>query len=207
VFRSPRAGKLRVEIFQVFPECRSIGFFSQRVRAGANRVKFTGRFRGRRLPPGTYELRAADERIPVVVRKRRPPVRIRPDRVKSVCPQSTSTGAFERPILAGVSRTQPPGSPSPSVAPKTSEVAPPPTPAQRVLGVTEEIAESIAELHPAFFVLLALAIMLLAVASVPASAIPHRTAATAVAHRRIELTLAGALALGVVVAAYLVVLT
>jgi hypothetical protein len=62
-------------------------------------------------------------------------------------------------------------------------------------------------------VLLGLAIVLLAVASVPAAAIPNHTAAAAVAHRRIELTLAGVLALArvlalaIVVTAYLVVLT
>lgn len=70
-----------------------------------------------------------------------------------------------------------------------------------------EVAESIAELHPAFFALLAIAVALLAVASVPAAIVPHPATASMVARRRIELTLAGVAALVVVVAAYLVELT
>lgn len=47
---------LRVTIFRVFPSCRRIGAFGVRADRGVNRVRFAGRFRGRRLPDGGYRL-------------------------------------------------------------------------------------------------------------------------------------------------------
>jgi hypothetical protein len=47
---------LRVTIFRVFPSCQRIGAFSIRADRGVNRVRFAGRFRGRRLPDGGYRL-------------------------------------------------------------------------------------------------------------------------------------------------------
>jgi hypothetical protein len=56
VFHLARPAVLRVTIFRVFPSCRRIGAFSVRGDRGVNRVRFAGRFRGRRLPDGGYRL-------------------------------------------------------------------------------------------------------------------------------------------------------
>ena len=56
VFELPRAALLRVTVRRVFPSCKVMGSFRVRARAGVNRLRFSGRLRGRPLPPGTYRL-------------------------------------------------------------------------------------------------------------------------------------------------------
>jgi len=198
VFRLPDAGPLRVEIVQVAPSCRRVGTLTLRGRAGVNRFRFAGRFRGRALPPGTYVLSAAGKRVPVAVRRSGPPVRLRT--------LATNACSFAAAVEThpGESRLR-----STGIAAPIRETPPPrPDPRRDVLGFSgvAEAAESIAELHPAFFVLLGLAVALLAIASIPSTVIPHPAAATAVAKRRIELTLTGVIALAAVITAYLLVL-
>jgi hypothetical protein len=54
-FRLSRPAKVE---FRVMGPHREIGRFSVRGRRGANRLRFTGRLRGRSLPPGPYRLMA-----------------------------------------------------------------------------------------------------------------------------------------------------
>ncbi len=56
IFRLTKPALLRVTIVRVFPSCERIGSFSVRARAGVNRIRFRGRFRGRALPVGGYRL-------------------------------------------------------------------------------------------------------------------------------------------------------
>jgi hypothetical protein len=56
VFKLTRRTLVRFTIVRVYPSCKRIGSFSVHARAGANRVRFNGRFRGRALPAGTYRL-------------------------------------------------------------------------------------------------------------------------------------------------------
>jgi hypothetical protein len=56
VFSLTRPTLVRFTIARVYPSCERVGMFSVRAQAGANRVRFNGRFRGRALPAGTYLL-------------------------------------------------------------------------------------------------------------------------------------------------------
>jgi hypothetical protein len=56
VFRLARPALLRITIVRVYPTCRVVGAFTVRARAGTNRIRFRGRFRGRPLPAGGYRL-------------------------------------------------------------------------------------------------------------------------------------------------------
>jgi hypothetical protein len=56
VFRLARPALLRITIVRVYPTCKVVGAFTVRARAGANRIPFRGRFRGRPLPAGGYRL-------------------------------------------------------------------------------------------------------------------------------------------------------
>jgi hypothetical protein len=197
-FPEAREGSFRVRVLQVSPVCRTRGTMGGR----DGRVRFRGRLDGRALPPGVYVLSVDDTRVAVAVRRNRAPVRVRT--FHNACAD-----------LAAVESSQPVGGTAlRAAAPAIPAATPPPAattdpnPHRDVLGVTVgDISESIAELHPAFFVLLGLAVALLAVASVPAAVVPNQSAAAVLAQRRIELTLAGIAALAVVVVAYLLVLT
>ena len=56
IFRLSRPAVLRITIVRVYPSCERLGSFTVRARAGVNRVRFRGRFRGRALPAGGYRL-------------------------------------------------------------------------------------------------------------------------------------------------------
>jgi hypothetical protein len=57
-------GRLEFSVLGKAPQCRRLGTFSRKVRRGVNRIRFTGRLRGRLLPPGTYTI------VPELVRGR-----------------------------------------------------------------------------------------------------------------------------------------
>ena len=57
-FRLPAAAHVLLAVTQISPACRVEGTFAVRGHRGVNRVVFTGRLGGRRLPPGTYRISA-----------------------------------------------------------------------------------------------------------------------------------------------------
>jgi hypothetical protein len=74
----------------------------------------------------------------------------------------------------------------------------------RVLGTTIDSVKSVVTgLHPAVYVLLAMAIAALATATLPAAAVPSPWLGATLARRSAELTLAGTMALVTVIVAYL----
>jgi hypothetical protein len=76
-----------------------------------------------------------------------------------------------------------------------------------VLGTAfTDAAEAAASLHPAFYVLLALAMVALVFATVPARAVPVATAGAVLARHRATVTLAGTLCLLFVIVVYWVTL-
>jgi hypothetical protein len=78
-----------------------------------------------------------------------------------------------------------------------------PGPIPHVLGTAfTEAAEAAASLHPAFYVLLGLAMAALAAATLPARVLPVATAGAALARHRAAVTLAGTLCLLLVIVVY-----
>jgi hypothetical protein len=84
---------LRITVVRVYPTCSRIGSFTVRARAGVNRIRFTGRLRGRPLPAGGYRLivraRGAPRdaaAVPIVVARGRPnSAAVRKARTASAC--------------------------------------------------------------------------------------------------------------------------
>lgn len=56
VFKLTQRALVRFTIVRVHPSCERVGSFSVSAHTGTNQVRFSGRFRGRALPPGTYLL-------------------------------------------------------------------------------------------------------------------------------------------------------
>jgi hypothetical protein len=167
-----------------------------------NRFRFDGRVGRRTLRDGTYtaETPSGVVRFAIVRGK---PTRD-PDRLaQSVCPPPAplSDGRRSSVVPLGSSSVAPP--PTSSGSGGVNE----PGPLPRVLGTyLREAAEAAVSLHPAFYLLLALAIVSLAAATLPARAVPVTAAGAAIARRRAELTLAGTLSLLTVIVAYWVTL-
>lgn len=78
-----------------------------------------------------------------------------------------------------------------------------PGPLPQVLGTAfSDVAEAAASIHPLFYLLLALAIVALAAATVPARVVPVASAGAVLARHRAAVTLAGTLCLLVVIVVY-----
>jgi hypothetical protein len=227
-FRLPKRGLVVFQVRQLAPVCRTAGVFRVRGHAGANRVRFTGRVRGRLLPPGTYELRARGlpnvrVRIAVLGRKGTARDAARVLKAKSVCAPEVLVSA------AAISAAAPLGPPAPArpasaPAPATGGVAGEtagPTgsagksdnkggrpSAGEALGAISRGAERAGPLGLALIIAgIGAAILLLGTASLPPTAARGPWLAGLVADRRLELALAGAVMLLVVTLAYLVAIS
>jgi hypothetical protein len=179
-------------------------------RPGVNLIRFNGRLGKRWLHDGTYVLVTPTMRIRFAV------VGGRPTRKKDRLQPSTCREGVEVFFAGG---SVPIGSAAaglvdgesvpvsdagitdvglPKVLP-TGESGP-----SKVLGTTiDEVKNVVTGLHPAFYVLLAMAIAALATATLPASSVPSPWLGATLARRRAELTLAGTMALVTVIVAYL----
>jgi hypothetical protein len=195
---------------QISPFCRRAGLIRVNARPGVNLIRFNGRLGKRWLHDGTYVLVTPTMRIRFAV------VAGRPTRKKTRLQPSTCREGVEA-FLAGES--VPIGSAAAGLVGSESvpvteagitDVGPPkvlPTgesgPSE-VLGTTiDEVKNVVTGLHPAFYVLLAMAIAALATATLPASSVPSPWLGATLARRRAELTLAGTMALVTVIVAYL----
>jgi type IV secretory pathway TrbD component len=194
-------------VSQVWPVCRTAGHFSYRGHAGLNRVRFNGRVGSRQLGAGTYRISARTRagrtvrRMTLVVVDAGAPTRAQLAAARSadVCSATAgSTGASNMGGLAAerLQRSlQPKGQPSASGAVKGS------TTHSGVLAASlEKTAEA---LRPVIVALLALAILLLAVASLPRAAVPGPRFHDVLTRHRVDLAGVGAVALAAVVIVFL----
>jgi hypothetical protein len=202
-------------VLRVAPDCKQVGRFRVVGRAGVNRVPFTGRLRGRFLPPGTYRIRArtlprgralAETRLVIFERKPHA-AELRAARAANTCRGAdelfdgvTGTGAGAK-LVTG-----------PSLAERNSGVAIQVQSADRergrglpagVLGVQfSRAAEAVKKIHPLLYVLLGVAIALLALAAIPVRYVPSARLAALLAYRRSTVVIAGAAMLAAVSVMY-----
>jgi hypothetical protein len=198
------SGRIRIPLTQVAPVCRDAGHLLFEAKRGVNRFRFDGRPGRRPLRDGTYvaDTPSAQVRFAIVRGK---PTRDPDELDPSVCPPPSLLSDGRRssiaPAAPGASTSPPPVADADDDEGAGSRSLP------RVLGTSlTEAAEAAASLHPAFYVLLALAITALGAATLPARTLPAAGAGAAVSRRRAELTLGGTLALLTVIVAYWVTL-
>ena len=199
---------------QVSPGCVGIGHFTFAGRRGLNRVRFAGRLHGRRLEPGTYRISARTangrivRRIRLVIVDGAAPSRaeLQALRTANTCRDmtqaetSSATGSFP-----SSSAGEPPASrrvaQGPEASPGLAPLRGADLPSRGVLAsAVEQTARAI---QPVLVALLALAILLLAVASLPNVAVPDRRVNDMLARHRGEIAGLGAAALVAVALTFL----
>jgi hypothetical protein len=163
---------------QVSPACVGIGHFTVLARAGVNRVRFAGAVRGQRLAAGTYRISIRTSsghvvrRVTLVVVDGRAPSRdeLRALRLANTCAAGTS-GATSS-TTGPTSTLKTPGPPTVSPGKGAAEGLAPHGPGLHgILG--SSVAKTAHAIQPFLVALLALAILLLAVASLPRTAVPE----------------------------------
>jgi hypothetical protein len=209
VFVLSRAADVVFAVDQVSPACRRIDRFSVAGHAGVNRVRFGGRMHGRQLAAGTYRISARTvsgrivRRITLVVVSGPAPSRdeLSSLRAENVCEGGardaslTATGA----TVAGVGPT---GPPSQSQVNRPGLSLPhPPNLNSGVLGST--VRRTAKALQPLLVALLAVAILLLGLASLPRAAVSEPRLDYLLAQHRAEITALGAATLVAVALAFL----
>ena len=204
VFRLRRRGVVHFVVTQVSPACRRVGTFSVRAHRGLNKVLLRGRLHGRPLPVGTYLLTATVRGRPIVgvtivVTASRPTAReVAQARRRNTC----ASVLVQRVFYSTTIFRQPVGMRGPVGAPQTTaEASRPaqmkaasavPAPA-KVLGAEFSKSARDSDLRRLFlFAAAGLAILLLALAVLPATAVSDPRFGMFVERRRIELALAGA---------------
>ena len=200
-------------LIRVAPDCRTVGRFRVKGHAGQNRVPFRGRIKGRALRPGTYVIRArtlparrALTETKLVIFKRRPlPAELAAAQASNTCGSSGDTSSSST-LGSGAE----PGASDPGklqVKRGGNESGPirlrPIKNPVGVLGVSfTRAADAVKEVPPLLFVLLGIAIGLLAAAALPLRFVPSARLAAALAYRRTVVAMAGAVMLGSVAVVY-----
>ena len=199
---------------QVSPACLRLGRFSVAGHAGVNRVRFGGRMHGRQLAPGTYRISARTvsgrvvRRITLVVVGGPAPSRheLSSLRAANVCAGTlpdapfTATGAMS----AGGEAATEPLSPSQSQTHVNGSglgLPHPPNLDSGVLGTS--VQKTAKALQPLLVALLAVAIVLLSLASLPRVAVPEPRFNDLLARHRGEIAALGAASLVAVALAFL----
>ena len=209
-FVLPRAGRVVFFVNELSPVCRGVGRFTIAGHAGLNRVRFTGRVRGRQLGPGTYRISARTaagrvvRRVTLVVVEAGAPSRaeLMAARASNVCAGSrgtafaagSSTGAQ---AIAQVRRSfTPQEHPSAAGAPTGSN-------SHSGAVLASSIEKTARAIQPFLVALLATAIVLLGLASLPRAAVPDPRLNETLARHRLEIAGIGAVALVGVAVAFL----
>jgi hypothetical protein len=210
VFVLPSAARVIFTVNQVSPACHGVGHFSVAGHAGLNRVRFGGRVHGRPLAPGTYRIsaRTAAGRLVrritlVVVAGSAPtPSELRALRTANTCSSSTRDVAATGDLASADATARTQGQP-PSSGPQRSAsgLLPDPKEPSGVLGST--IQKTAKAIRPVLVALLALAIVMLALASLPGFAVPEPRVNEVLARHRLEIAGLGAAALVAVALAFL----
>jgi hypothetical protein len=191
-----------------------VGRFRVKGHAGQNRVRFRGRIKGRALRPGTYVIRArtlparrALTETKLVIFKRRPlPEELAAAQASNTCgssdgdtSSSSTLGGGAGPGAGNLGKLQVKrggNEPEPIRVRTTKNPV-------GVLGVSfTRAADAVKEVPSVLFVLLGIAIGLLAVAALPLRFVPSARLAAALAYRRTFVAMAGAVTLASVAVVY-----
>jgi hypothetical protein len=203
-----QAGRVVFTVNQVSPVCVGIGRFTVAGHAGLNRVRFAGVVHGRRLAPGTYRIaiRTASgrvlRRVTLVVVGGSAPSRaeLRSLRAANTC--NGGGGTASTTTLTPLATQKLPGPPTASQQEAAVGLAPhgPNLHSGVLASSVEKTARAI---RPLLVALLALAILLLGLASLPREAVPEPRMHFLLARHRVELAGLGAAALVAVALAFL----
>jgi hypothetical protein len=188
---------------QVSPTCRIAGRFSVQGHAGLNRVRFPGRGKHLQLRPGTYRISARTpagrflRRVTIVVVEGGTPSssELSSARAANVCTSASSLASAGSTGESNASLSV--GHPSASGAPAQGTN----THSGGALGTT--VAKAARALQPLLVALLAFAIALLGLASLPRMAFPESRTSDLLARHRIEIAGLGAAAFAAVVIGFL----
>lgn len=201
-FFLPRGARVYFTVLQVSPACRALGHFSYVGHAGYNRVRFAGRLNGQKLEPGTYRISArtrTGRTIPrltlVVVKSGRPSAaELAAARASNVCRAGAETSAAAASQTGSVANAENvERSLAPKAEPLTGGIAKGANSHSGVLAAS--IEKTAAALRPIVVFLLALAIVLLGVASLPRTAVPDPRVHDLLARHRVDVAGVGAAAL------------
>lgn len=212
VFTLGKAGPVEFVVRELAPDCRRIGRFRVAGHEGVNRVHFRGRLGRRVLGPGTYRIRArtlprgralVDTKLVIVTRPERD--EIASARGANACgsnAQGHSSAASASWTASGAAPTTPSSGTAPFSEGKAEKPASP-SRAHGVLGARfTRAVDAVTGIPLWLFILLGLAIAILAVAALPLRAARNRRAASALAQHRGVFALAGAVVLLAVTVAY-----
>lgn len=204
-------------VIRVAPDCRPVGRFRVKGHPGKNRVRFRGRIKGRALRPGTYVIRArtlparrALTETKLVIFKGRP----LPEELAAAQASNTCGGSFgDTSASSTLGGAAGPGAGNEGKLriKRGGEGTEPIRVATRkkplgVLGVRfTRVADAVMEVPAVLFVLLGIAIGLLAAAATPIRFVPTARLAAVLAYRRSVVAMAGGITLASVAAVYAVV--
>jgi hypothetical protein len=203
VFRAPSNGPVRFSVRQVAPVCRAAGAFTVHGRRGVNRLRFSGRVGGHRLASGTYLIRARHGRKTVfektvVVGSGAPTANVCPRGASSSTGGSSTGGSSSGASDAAAhprNRSAAGGSAGGIGQPRRSGV----------LGAhASKLVPGSGGTEFALLIVLAAAIFLLGLGSLPRQVVPHPAAAALLARRRALVAAAGFAALTAFLISYFV---
>ena len=197
VFRLGRAAPVEFMVVQVAPDCRHIGRFRVAGHPGVNRVRFRGHIGGRALDPGTYRIKArtlprgravVDTRFVVVERPERRVIVSSEGADACGSRQDSQSPALQ---FSGSALETPKAAAAPARVKAVNHKRP--SRAHGVLGArfAQDAVGAFKTIPSLLFVLLGIAIGLLAVAALPMRLAPTQRAAMTLALHRGAVALAG----------------
>jgi len=208
-FVLPRAARVVFVVKQVSPVCRIAGRFTVNGHVGLNRVRFPVRASKLRLDPGTYwvteNTRAGRvvQRVIIVVVDGGAPTRgeIAAARASNLCTAASgSTGSNTSDISGSPQAVQRPF----TTAEQPSAGGPSEVQSSHSGAVlAASVEKAVRAVRPALVALLALAIVLLGLASLPQTALPDARANEPLARHRLEIAGLGTVAFVAAVIAFL----
>jgi hypothetical protein len=204
-----RGGRVVFTVRQVSPGCVGIGHFTVRAHAGLNRVRFAATVHRRPLTPGTYRIsiRTATghvvRRVTLVVVDGPAPSK---DELRALQLADTCVGASD--TAPTTTSAAAPGTSSGAATPPAASqqgssqgLAPREPSLHGILG--SSVAKTARAIEPLLVALLGLAIVLLAVGSLPREAVPDPRMHDLLARHRVEVVALGVAALAAVALAFL----
>jgi hypothetical protein len=208
-FVLPRATRVIFTVNQVSPTCRGVGRFTVVGHAGLNRVRFAGRVGGKQLGPGTYRISVRTLRGRLVRRVRLVVVEGgAPSKAELAAARASNVCSARRGVASAT--TRPTGAKPEQVRrsfqPKeTPSASGPPTGSNKHSGavLASSVEKTARAIRPFLVALLALSILLLGLASLPAVAVPDPRVNDLLARHRVEIAGFGVIALVSVAMAFL----
>ena len=204
-FVLPRDTRVILVVKQVSPTCRIAGQLSVQGHAGLNRVRFPGRGKHLQLVAGTYRISVRSRpgrllrRVTIVVVDGGAPSssELSSARAANVCTSVSSLASATAGSTGASNESLSVGHPSASGGPARGTS----THSGPVLGTT--VARAARAIQPLFVALLAIAILLLGLASLPRMALTESRTSDLLVRHRIEIAGLGAAAFAAVVIGFL----